>query len=142
MTYKGPGCFAAAATMMATTKEAKLMSGLLRNRCRENNGPFSRSVFIRKWTIAAMFRICEECSPVEESTGGYTATKLILDGSDDNNPCDKDLLQRNKINQKYQGLFKGKTTKCRHPVQKQEPGDGGLFEGECSRTSQHEVNGS
>ncbi|PWZ04451.1 SKP1-like protein 1A [Zea mays] len=142
MTYKGPGCFAAAATMMATTKEAKLMSGLLRNRCRENNGPFYRSVFIRKWTFAAMFRICEECSPVEESTGGYTATKLILDGSDDNNPCDKDLLQRNKINQKYQGLFKGKTTKCRHPVQKQEPGDGGLFEGECSRTSQHEVNGS
>lgn len=148
MTYKGPGCFAAAATMMATTKEAKLMSGLLRNRCRENNGPFSRSVFIRKWTIAAMFRICEECSPVEESTGGYTATKLILDGSDDKNPCDKELvnkdnlLQRNKINKKYQGLFKGKTTKCRHPVQKQEPGDGGLFEGECSRTSQHEVNGS
>eukprot|EP00267_Zea_mays_P049932 XP_020402661.1 uncharacterized protein LOC103630281 [Zea mays] len=117
--------------MMATTKEAKLMSGLLRNRCRENNGPFSRSVFIRKWTFAAMFRICEECSPVEESTGGYTATKLILDGSDDKNPCDKELvnkdnlLQRNKINQKYQGLFKGKTTKCRHPVQKQEPGDGG-----------------
>jgi hypothetical protein len=54
------------------------MSGLLRNRCRENNGPFSRSVFIRKWTIAAMFRICEECSPVEESTGYDLHNGIIL----------------------------------------------------------------
>jgi hypothetical protein len=30
------------------------------------------------------------------------------------------------------GLFKGKTTKCRHPVQKQEPGDGGTcFKENC-----------
>ncbi|CAN6291945.1 unnamed protein product [Urochloa humidicola] len=69
LTYKGPGCFAAAATMMATTKEAKLMRQLLRNRCRENNDPFLDSVYTRNRTFDAMFRICEECFAVEGSTG-------------------------------------------------------------------------
>ncbi|RLM74841.1 uncharacterized protein C2845_PM15G19280 [Panicum miliaceum] len=102
LTYKGPECFAAAATMMATTKEAKMMCQLLRKICSENDGPFVSSVYTRNRTFGAMIRICEECSAVEGSTGGSTATKLIFDESDDKNPSEKELVnkdkQRNKIN--------------------------------------------
>ncbi|TVU43896.1 hypothetical protein EJB05_03316, partial [Eragrostis curvula] len=105
MTYKGPECFAAtaAATMMATTKEAKLICELRRNKCWGGN---HRSDRIRGRTLVAMLKIREECSATEESTGGNsTATKLISDESDGNNCSEKDLVskdnlpERNEINQ-------------------------------------------
>ncbi|XP_066343012.1 uncharacterized protein [Miscanthus floridulus] len=112
MTYKGPRCVEAAATMMAVTKEAKLMRELLKNKCEESIGPFSWSVFVRERTFDAMFRISKECSAVEESAGGNTASKLIYDESVDKNPSKKELvnkdnlLQRNKMNQNTKDLYK------------------------------------
>lgn len=100
MTYKGPRCIEAAATMMAITKEAKVMRELLEKISEEINDPFSWSIFVRERTFDAMFSIWEECSAVKEFTGGCTASKLISDESGNKNASDKDtLLQRNKMNQ-------------------------------------------
>ncbi|WVZ56780.1 hypothetical protein U9M48_007264 [Paspalum notatum var. saurae] len=102
MTYKGPEHFAAAAIVMATTKEAKSMVKLLRNKYKGDNGHFSNSCFIRKCTLGAMFRLY---SIVEESTGGSTATKLVFDESSDKNYSENELinkanlLEKNEINQ-------------------------------------------
>ncbi|KAL6635373.1 hypothetical protein ACP70R_028044 [Stipagrostis hirtigluma subsp. patula] len=78
MTYKGPECAAAAATMMAAIKETKIMCALMRNEREDENGDYFRRNFLRNRIWAAMAKLCDECSVAEECTQGNTAGNLII----------------------------------------------------------------
>ncbi|KAL6591518.1 hypothetical protein ACP70R_050021 [Stipagrostis hirtigluma subsp. patula] len=82
MTYKGPECVAAAATMMAAIKETKIMCALMRNEREDENGDYFRRNFLQNRILAAMAKLCDECSVAEECTQGNTAGKLIIVESD------------------------------------------------------------
>ncbi|TVU20696.1 hypothetical protein EJB05_30287 [Eragrostis curvula] len=91
MTYRGSECFAAAAAalMMAATKEAKLLWVSRKNNCSRGNHWSNR---VRARTLSAMLKICEECSAAEEPAGGITATNLTYDESDSNNCSEKEVI--------------------------------------------------